>query len=172
VQVDLVDLSQRPAAGDRGAGPVGIPFRLVRNLPAGAEQVRGLVIVAGPDRLLEGDQVRPEGAQALDQHPPAPRRQAADRRADDAERQRPQHQQDQGPPGRVAEVGAQADPAVRVDEQPADLPVPARRLGQPGEDDQRHAQDGRPRAGPEPARNDRPATPAAADPARTTSSGT
>jgi hypothetical protein len=44
MQVDLVDLAERPAAGDRRARPVGFPASLVGDLVAGPEQLQDLVV--------------------------------------------------------------------------------------------------------------------------------
>src|ERR671936_209908 len=45
VQVDLVDVSNRPAARDRRALAVGLPCLLVGDVEAGAEQVDDLVVL-------------------------------------------------------------------------------------------------------------------------------
>jgi hypothetical protein len=64
VQVDLVHVAERPAAGDRGARPVGLPARLVGEVVAGAEQPHDLVVVVELEGFLERDQVRSQLAQA------------------------------------------------------------------------------------------------------------
>lgn len=58
MQVDVVDVAERPAAGDRRARPVGLPASLVGDLVAGPEQLQDLVEVVGLEGLLEHDQVR------------------------------------------------------------------------------------------------------------------
>jgi hypothetical protein len=71
VQVDLVDVQDRPAAGHRGAVVAAVaeqPQPLVGDVIALAQQVEGLVVGVVDHGFLEGEYVRPQLPQPDGQH--------------------------------------------------------------------------------------------------------
>jgi hypothetical protein len=72
VHVQLPQLAQWPAAGQRQARAVRCPVGLIADVVAGAQQAHDLVVAVDLDRFLERDQSEPQAAQTLDQdRPPA-----------------------------------------------------------------------------------------------------
>lgn len=71
VEIDLVHVAERPAAGDRNALPVldvarlpDLPVTVMSDMEAGTEKIGHLILVAVDDRLLERDEIGTHLAEA------------------------------------------------------------------------------------------------------------